>query len=145
MQENDKLPPIRVKAYALLAKKAYFTKQLSQKLKEKGYPALEISKLIKELVERGWVNDTELGARYIEQQKAKGYGARIIALKLKEKAGPLDLPIEESPEFARALIERKYAKDLPEKKDKVIRALLRRGYTYELIKRLLEDISCKNA
>jgi len=142
---KKKLPPIRVKAYALLAKKAYFTRQLTKKLKEKGYPDQEITTLIKELVERGWVNDAELGSRYIEQQKAKGYGARVIAFKLREKAGPLDLPIEESTDAAKALIERKYLKDLPEKKDKVIRSLLRRGYPYDLIKRLLDDISCKNA
>jgi regulatory protein len=144
MQESDtfkkKLPPIKAKAYALLAKKAYFSLQLKKKLVEKGYPEGEIAALLKELIERGWVNDRELAARFIEQHKAKGYGARRIQLKLREKAGMLDLPIEDSFEEARSLVQRKYLKDLPEKRDKVIRSLMRRGYGYDLIKTVLEDI-----
>ncbi|NGX47951.1 MAG: hypothetical protein K1000chlam3_01377, partial [Chlamydiae bacterium] len=38
-------------------------------------------------------------------------------------------------------IEKKYRRDLPEKREKVIAALLRRGFSYDLIKTLLEDIT----
>jgi len=39
---------IKAKAFALLAKKAYFSKQLRKKLLEKGYPGDEVEGLIKE-------------------------------------------------------------------------------------------------
>ena len=54
---------IKAKAFALLAKRAYFSKQLRLKLSEKGYPQNEIDPLIEELTKRGWLNDSELGAQ----------------------------------------------------------------------------------
>ena len=123
-----------------MAKKAYFSKELDRKLREKGYPEKEILPLLKELKAQGWLNDEDLASRYIERLKAKGYGPRVIALKLREKAGPMEVSIEESKDAALALIEKKYRRDLPEKKEKVIAALMRRGFSYELIKNLLENI-----
>ena len=145
MQETSpvkkKLQPIKAKAFYLLAKKSYFSKELERKLQGIGYPAKEITLLLKELQHEGWLNDAELASRFVERQKAKGYGPRMIALKLREKAGPMDIPIEESKDAARAFIEKKYRRDLPEKREKVIAALLRRGFSYDLIKTLLEDIT----
>lgn len=131
---------IKTKAFALLAKKAYFSKQLKLKLSEKGYPQNEIEELISDLTQRGWLNDQELAGRYIEQQKQRGYGSRMIAFKLKEKAGFLEIPIAESEEALMELIKRRYLKDLPEKKAKVINSLLRRGYSYDLICNVLREI-----
>ena len=132
---------IKAKAFALLAKRAYFSKALSLKLQEKGYPQKEIESLLQELKSQGWLNDEELATRYVERQKSRGYGARLIALKLREKAGEIDIPIEESEEALRTFIEKRYLKDLPEKRDKVIRALMRRGYSYPLINKILTSIS----
>ncbi len=131
---------IKAKAFSLLAKKAYFSKELERKLREKDYPINEILPILKELKAQGWLNDEDLAARYVERLKAKGYGRRVIALKLREKAGPIEVSIEESEDAALALIEKKYRRDLPEKKEKVIAALMRRGFSYELIKNLLENI-----
>jgi regulatory protein len=137
---KKKLQPIKSKAFFLLAKKAYFTKELERKLREKGYPSQEIFSLLQEFTERGWLNDKDLALRYIKRQEALGYGPRVIALKLREKAGPILIPLNETQEVARNVIERKYKRDLPHKKNKVIAALLRRGFSYDLIKTLLEDI-----
>lgn len=130
---------IKSKAFALLARKAYFSKQLRKKLSEKGYPEEEIEPLMKELTQRGWLNDQELGARYVEQQRQKGYGAKMIALKLREKAGYLDIAIGDEEETLKALIKKKYLSKLAEKREKVIQALLRRGYSYELISKVLKQ------
>lgn len=129
---------IRAKAFALLAKRSYFKKELGRKLAEKGYPEEEINPLLEKLEERGWLNDDELAKRFIVRQKERGYGPKVIAMKLKQKMGNCDCIIEESKEEAKRLIQKKYHRDLPEKKDKVIRALLRRGFSYDTIKDLLE-------
>lgn len=134
--------PIRNKAFSLLARQAYFSKQLFCKLKEKGYLEGEIKALIADFEKRGWLNDQELAARYVERQKEKGYGPRVIQMKLREKAGDLDVELIESEEPIKALLEKKYKKELPAKKDKVVAALLRRGFSYELIKQVLNAQLC---
>lgn len=130
---------IKAKAFALLARKAYFSKQLRQKLLEKGYPKGEIEDLIAEFIRRGWLNDQELASRYVEQQRQKGYGARRIALQLREKAGQVDVQLGESEEVLVALIQKKYLGKLAENRGKVIQALLRRGFSYDLICKVLKD------
>lgn len=131
---------IKHKAFSLLAKKSYFSKELEKKLLEKGFSIEEIQKLIIDLKSQGWLNDEELAERFVERQKSRGYGAKVIAHKLREKAG-FSCEIAESKETALNLIKKKYLKDLPHKKNKVIAALLRRGYSYDLIKTVLGDIS----
>lgn len=128
---------LKAKAYSLLARQAYFSKQLRKKLLEKEYPPGEIDTLIEELTKRGWLNDEELAVRFVQRQREKGYGARMIAQKLFEKAGPVDVPIEDSKEAALALIEKKYKS---KEEHKVVAALMRRGYSYDLIKSLLQSI-----
>lgn len=133
--------PIKAKAFSLLAKRSYFTKELKQKLSEKGYSQTEIENLIQELTKQGWLNDQDLALRYSEKLRARGYGARVIAQKIYQKAGELDLPLEEdSKEAVLHLIHKKYRNNLPKKRNKVIAALMRRGFSYELIKTLLESI-----
>jgi len=141
-QEIQKKPksPIAVYAYALLAKKAYFSKQLKAKLVEKGYGEEEIASFMAQLTERGWLNDQELAERYVARQIEKGNGARVVAMKLREKAGNIDCVIEESEEALAAFVRKRYLKDLPEKKNKVIGALMRRGFSYDLIKKVLGTI-----
>ncbi|NGX37853.1 MAG: Regulatory protein RecX [Chlamydiae bacterium] len=129
---------IKAKAYSLLARRSYFSKQLKHKLLEKGYPQEEIKNLIDELTRRGWLNDLELAKRYCEQQQRRGYGPKLIALKLREKAGPIDISLEESEEAAIALVRKRY---MPLQREKVIRALLRRGFSFELINKVLSHIS----
>ncbi len=128
---------LKAKAYSLLAKQAYFSKQLRKKLLEKEYPPEEVDALIEELSKRGWLNDEELATRFVQRQREKGYGARMIAKKLFDKAGPIDVPIDDSKEAALALIEKKYSS---KEEHKVVAALMRRGYSYDLIKSLLHTI-----
>ncbi len=132
---------IKAKAFSLLARRAYFSKQLEAKLKEKGYLDDEIQALFRELEESGWLNDLELASRFVERQKEKGYGPRVISMKLREKAGAIDIPIEESEEAVIAFVKKRYLRDLPEKRQKVIGALLRRGISYDLINKVLAYIT----
>lgn len=130
---------IRSKAFSLLSRRAYFSKQLTRKLKEKGYPEEEIKDLIADFTKRGWLNDDELAKRFVERQTEKGYGPRVILMKLREKAGEIALEVDPSEGALRTLIKKKYARDLPEKRNKVIAALMRRGHPYDVITRLIDE------
>jgi SOS response regulatory protein OraA/RecX len=125
---------IKAKAFSLLAKKSYFSKELKKKLLEKKYPEGEIDALLEALRAQGWINDRELAERFAQRQRDKGYGRRVIAQKLKEKAGELELDLPDpSREELTELIERRYGKKLPQERERVIRSLLRRGFSYDLI------------
>lgn len=131
------MQPIKKKAYTLLARRDHFTKELRRKLKEKGFLSNEIEPLLDELTARGFLDDASLARRFAARQKEKGYGPRVIAAKLKEKAGEMDVELEEDVEVVCNLIERRYAGKEPKK---VIAALLRRGFSYGLIQNALSRI-----
>ena len=135
------MSPVKKKAISLLARRAYFSKQLKNKLLEKGYPLGEVEPLMVELTQQGWLNDEEMAKRFIEREKQKGYGAKMIALKLKEKGDFLKVAIEESKEAVRDLVAKRYLKQLPDRRPQVIAALMRRGLPYELILEVLETFS----
>ena len=138
MKKNQELPPLRSKAIFLLSKKDYFSKELKRKLLDKVYVEGEIFSLIEDFTKRGFLNDERLARRYTESLQRRGYGVKVARMRLLLKAGSdFDIEFEENEEELVALIEKKYQKDLPEKKDKVIRALLRRGFSYDLIKKQL--------
>jgi len=122
---------IKAKAYSLLAKRSYFAKELKQKLLEKGYKPADIDSLISELIKQGWLNDEELASRFVKREGEKGYGARVILQKLRAKAGELSVDIAGGD--IHSLIEKKYIHKLPQEREKVIAALLRRGFSYDLI------------
>lgn len=139
MNRIKDMDAVKKKAYSLLARKAYFSKQLKAKLLEKGFPSKDVDFVIADLIDKGWLNDGELASRFIEKEKKKGYGARVIAQKLKEKAGFVPSGIEESREAIEALVAKKYAKKLPEKRMQVIGALMRRGVPYDLALEVIDN------
>lgn len=130
---------IKNKAFSLLAKRAYFSKELAAKLREKEFPEGEITSLIEELKQQGWLNDQELAERFVSRQREKGYGARVIAQKLRMKAG--EIPIEIDDGEILPLIEKKYLKKLPHDRNKVIASLMRRGFSYDLIDKAIRTIT----
>ncbi|NGX39903.1 MAG: Regulatory protein RecX [Chlamydiae bacterium] len=128
------------KAFSLLARRSYFSKELIGKLLEKGYEKAEVDALIIRLQNEGWLNDLGLAERFVARQREKGYGPRVIEMKLREKGGECGVLIEESEEALSSFILKKYWKDWPEKREKVIAALLRRGHSYPLINKVLTRI-----
>lgn len=137
--QNKPRQSIQAVAYRFLGRRALFSKELIAKLKQKGYEEDEIMPLIAQFTERGWLNDQELAKRYVEQQVQKGVGAQWIRLKLKEKAGKVACPIEDSEEALLQFVKKKYLNDLQTNPAKVIRALLRRGFSYALIQQALKE------
>lgn len=131
---------VKAVAYSLLSRRSYFSKQLKTKLLQKGFREEEIDPVLLELEAQGYLNDREQGERLIRRERGRGYGPLIIAQKLRERGGTVSLPIQVSKEDLIPLIKKKYAKRLPQEKNKVIAALLRRGYSFDLINMALRDI-----
>lgn len=132
---------IKEKALACLARKAYFKEELRQKLDGYGFKKEEIGETLLNLERSGWLQDEDLGRRFIEKQMRKGYGPKIIWHKLKEKAGEeiaSRLMIGESQEALKKLIGKYRQKKNFQNKQKIISALLRRGYHLETILRNLD-------
>ena len=84
---------IKSKVFSLLAKRSYFSKELEKKLIERGYSKEEIKETIEYLKREGWLNDIELGKRFVDLHIKKGYGAPIIAHKLRNRAGEISISI----------------------------------------------------
>lgn len=130
---------IKNKAFSLLARRDYFSKELEKKLFEKGFEKSEICSLIKDLKEQGWLNDRDLAKRVVSKLREKGYGARVISQKLRFRAGEIFVSIDDGD--ISSLIFKKYLKRLPQDKNKVIAALIRRGFSYDLIDKALRTIT----
>ena len=132
---------IKAKAFFLLAKRAYFSKQLAKKLQEKGYPNTEIEELLLYFKERGWINDHELAHSYINKLRQRGYGPQVIKWKLREKMGTaFEETIEEREEDLHLFIQKRYKNKLVDQRQKVISSLLSRGFSYELIRRVIDQM-----
>lgn len=125
---------IKSQAFSLLARRAYFSKELEEKLRDRGHAAGEIAALIDELTKEGWLDDRELARRFAQRQREKGYGRLLIIQKLRRRAGPLEFEVEDGEaDELESLIRRKYAERLPDERHKVVAALLRRGFPYDQI------------
>lgn len=122
-------------ALRLLSFKSRSIKELRKKLTLKGYSPAEIDGAIADCERLGYLNDAEESRRRIEQFKRRGYGPPIIAYKLKE-AG-LKAPSisdEEQQEMIRRLLQKPSWAKKP--REKIIAALLRRGFSLAVIYKL---------
>jgi regulatory protein len=135
-----------------LALKNYHSQELSAALKRRGVSCDTVDRVICEFLQQGYLNDEAWLASYIRGLRLQRFGFNSILLKLRHKGIPKEsalLAISEIKENEgegqdeRAsidkLLETRYKnRDLSVKKerDKVIAALMRKGYG-------LDDIFCK--
>ncbi|MCX7834585.1 MAG: recombination regulator RecX [bacterium] len=74
-----------------LAKQDLTIWQAKKKLSDWGFGQSEIQELIKECVQKNWLNDFRYAKRFIERKLAKGYGRNRIELELRTRGIPEDL------------------------------------------------------
>ncbi len=72
----------RSAALALLARRSHTTRELSQKLSRRGFPAGEISSVVEDLLSRGYLDDEKTAAAMAAAQAGKGRGRARIASEL---------------------------------------------------------------
>lgn len=130
-----------------LGVKSYTTIELRGWLKEKGAPEQIVEKLLTEFQALGYIDDQAYLASFIRVQRSRKYGPRSIALKLMQKgfsqeevASSLDQ--SDDSETIRQLLETKYrSKNMqdPREKQKVVASLMRRGFSYNQIRKGMDE------
>ncbi|WP_053955890.1 regulatory protein RecX [Inediibacterium massiliense] len=133
-------------------------KEMEKKLKDQGYEDHIIHRVINFLMEYGWINDEEM-AKYLVKSKLEGkkYGKNRIKQELQQKGvenewieNALEEEFNEEKEYENArllaLRKRKSIKDEDSRKiyEKIGRYLVYKGYGYDLIRKVLDEILKKN-
>ncbi len=150
--EHVVLAKAKMTAMSFLSYKDRSKREVIRKLKEKGYSKEVTKQTLKFLISYGYINDLEFSKKYVNQRvSSKGYGKFKIVRELREK-GISDEIIEKvtenivdkEEEMALVLANKKARNlDLTEYKDKqkLFAYLQRRGYSFEIIKRVLEKLN----
>jgi len=86
-------PPLdekKAQAYSLrlLAKRAYSSGQLAEKLRLKGAPEPVVELILEKMERLSFLNDEDFIRRFAEAKKDRGYGARWIEAALQKKLLP---------------------------------------------------------
>ena len=142
--------PLLEKAVNLLSFRAHSRKELADKLKQKtGCGDAELDEVLNRLEELGFLNDRAYAASVVRSCVRKGYGAKRALSELSRRGVPKELreeALEEMPQMAGTL-ERLIRARLrnPDDRDevrKVSAAMSRRGYSWDEIRRALENVQC---
>ena len=122
-------------------------KELRDKLREKEVPGDCIENAVERLKEIGYLNDREFADLYAQELLQK-YGRRIAVQKLMQKGVPRRIAEEAAEDIGQeesvvdgyvARLKQKYRNEDPGKaKQKMIRALMAKGFEYEEVKHALQ-------
>ncbi len=123
-------------AVRLLSKRGRFTLEMRCHLEGAGCSPPSIDSVLAKCHRLGYLDDTKRAKHMIEGWKKKGYGLRKIQLELKKRAGIFFLEKESdfSSDYPSRYIDRHlHVSATKKERAKVIRALLRRGFSLEAI------------
>ncbi|MGL6115213.1 MAG: regulatory protein RecX [Cetobacterium sp.] len=126
-------------SYYLLSKKDYCEKDLREKLYNKYLNKIVVSRVLEILREKGYLDDLEYAKSYINTHN---YSKAKLKYMLKQK-GISDEVIEELLENQKEKelenLKREYKKVKGRDKDKQIASLMRKGFCYGDIKKIIEE------
>src|SRR5262245_43453809 len=139
-------------AVALLARRDYSTRELQQKLKERGYLEHAIETALTELADTRKLDDARYGANVVATRSRRKLGPARIRQELNRKGGAtetIDQAIsggegEQAPDFARLAREariRKFGAEIPQdwkEKARQARFLQYRGFSTDHIRAALD-------
>lgn len=153
-QTQTQTPPKRpAKEYALflMGRREYSQQELRQKMKNKGYEDTSIEETLNWLQEKGFQSDERFAQSLIRNQQNR-YGNRRIQQNLHQKGIDSDL-IQKTltisdDETERAFLAiskfKKYDLKDPKTKEKAIRFLAQRGFSYDLISKAWKHLNQNN-
>ena len=139
------------KAVSLLASRARTEQEIVSALRQNAYPEQTIARVMARLHEEGYIDDVAFAGQWVSARTAKGMGARRIRQELRLKGvsqhdidEALDSVDEEETLDAavRAAEKASRGRDLsdPTNRQKIIAALVRRGYDYSTAKTALQKL-----
>ncbi len=127
-------------AMSLVSRKMRTTSEIQSKLRAKGLSPAAIAQAVDKLIELGYLNDAEYARLYANDLFAR-YGEKVVEQKLLQKGLDRDLvretlrEIPQTQELIDTYLQRflqRYDADEPyKKKQKCLRALLAKGFSYD--------------
>lgn len=151
--------PVSAFEYAMkiLSKRSYAESEVRTKLKKKSYPEAEIENAIADCKRYSFINDELYAVDYAAVLNARGCGIMLIRRKLAMlhiDDSFIDKAIESvaaneieaakrSFDFKMRMLARE--KDPFKKKQKLYAFMVTRGYSFDVIRTLLEDFNMENA
>ncbi|MEG2144573.1 MAG: regulatory protein RecX [Oscillospiraceae bacterium] len=154
LSEESNFIRAKQRAFNMLSQRGYTKARMKQKLAEKASP-MAAEKATERMEELGLINDHDYGLEYASYLfSVKHFGKRRIKQCLMERGIASSLADELMEEFsfegdddflrAMAVAKKKYPNCSDEKQVKRLYAgLSRYGYSYEIIKRVLEELKCE--
>lgn len=138
------------KAVAQLASRARTEKEIVDCLKKNAYPETTIARVMSRLHEAGYINDADFAAQWTAVRASKGVGSRKIHMELRHKGvdqTEIDQALSSVDEeqllkgALKAAEKAARGKDLssPADRQKVLLALVRRGYDFSQAKYALQE------
>ncbi|PHR66052.1 regulatory protein RecX [Pseudidiomarina marina] len=132
----------------LLARREHSARELKQKLKQRGFDHQIIEMVLTKAQENGWQSDRRFAQVWVRACIAKGDGVRKIMARAPQKGLSSELIEDilqtEQPNWNQACYERlikKFGETPPQdqkQRDKMIRHLMQRGYSFGEIKQALD-------
>jgi regulatory protein len=131
-------------ALNMLSRKACFSSEIRKRLETAGCSPAAVESVLAKCRRAGYVNDEERSHRMVEIWAKKGYGPMRIRLELKKNAVAIPRSLDHPAH--NVYLSRYIGKHLPPKatrvqKAKVIRALLRRGFSLEAIYEVCKNVA----
>lgn len=151
----DQVVKAKVKALDYLAHKPRTEAEVRRKLQRKDYAPTVVNDVIDQLMERGYLDDESYAFEYVQRRFShKGYGPVRLQAELKKRG--IDRTLAENAieslfqsedqlaaarQKAQARWPRIAREDDPRKRrDKLYRYLKRRGFTYDVIRQVIDEM-----
>ncbi|CUA84566.1 regulatory protein RecX [Pseudidiomarina woesei] len=132
----------------LMARREHSAQELRQKLKQRGFDHNVVELVLEKAQQQGWQSDQRFAQVWVRTCIARGDGARKINAQAQQKGLSSELIQQalaaEQPNWSDACFERllrKFGEQPPQdqkQRDKIMRHLLQRGFSFDEIKRALE-------
>lgn len=118
----------RAKAYELLSRRGFFSKELKDKLRGLGFSASALESVLFELEKQGYINDQEASMNFVSRgiRRKKGPGLISYQLKMKGIEAEITYPKEVRESIIRELLLKKKGKN-------AIASVARKGFALEEI------------
>ncbi|MEK7339435.1 MAG: regulatory protein RecX [Candidatus Rhabdochlamydia sp.] len=152
---SDQLIPeedrVKKQAFLYLARRSFFTEELSLKLTQKGFSKEVIDKVLDLCIKQGFLDDQKLTQQLVERARDKGFGSKAIWFRLCYRVGInrsilqqviLDTEKNQMKSLQKLIQKKSHQIHLldPKQKSRFIAKMLRRGYCYEEIMRCLAEV-----
>jgi regulatory protein len=147
--ERDRFAKGLAKAYSLLARRPHATAELGRKLKERGYAPKLIEEVTDHLMELGYLDDASFAREWVRSRGAVR-GPRLLRSELRQRGvkdeaidtalADLDDPGEAVRELAEKRLARLRDEPWERSRAKVAAFLQRRGYGFDVIGPVLDEI-----